>query len=165
LRRALNAHHAQQLGPALQRRALIHGCVRHNSVRDLRADRCHRVERVHGALENDTDTAPTEAAQRLGVHGQDVLAGEANLTAGDARGRLEQARDGIGDGALAAARLAGQAQHLAFTDLERDAVDGADRATSGQVLHAQVAHLQQRLTWGYRRRAQRRFVVTGGGLS
>ena len=117
-------------------------------VDDLLADRHHRVERVHGALEDHRDLAPAEAGELGVAHGEHVATAEADLAAGDDGGRVQDAGDGVGDGRLAAAGFAGQADDLAGPDGEGDAVDGAHRALCGQVLDAQVADVEERLIAG-----------------
>ena len=77
----------------------------------------------YGILEDDLRLA-AEPLQPLALRLGDVLA----LDADRARGRVEQADEQPGDGALAAAGLADEAERLAGGQLERDAVDRLHRA-------------------------------------
>ena len=63
-----------------------------------------------------------------------------DLAAGDAAGRIDQADHGQAGDGLAGAGFADHAQHLALGDVERDAVDGAQRAAAGDELDLQVTH-------------------------
>ena len=69
-----------------------------------------------------------------------------HLAAGDHGRRLQHAQDGVGDGRLAAARFAGQANDLAGANLERDAVDGPHRSARRQVFDLEVVDRDQRRT-------------------
>ena len=117
--------------------------MRLQCIHDVCADTDHGVERVHGALEDNAYLTPAEAAQRLGIHGHDILAAEEHLPARDLRRRLEQAGDGMRDGAFPAARLAGQAKDLPPAQGKRDVVDGPHRTARRQILHREVAHVEK----------------------
>ena len=78
------------------------------------------------------------------VHLQDVVAPEEDLAAGDDRRRPQDPHDRLRDRRLAAARLAGEAEDLAVGDGERDAVDRDGVAATGDVLHVQVADVEDR---------------------
>ena len=68
------------------------------------------------------------------------------------RRHVEQAHDRQRRHALAAARLADDAQRLAGHDREADAVDGPDGAVHDVEVGPQVADLEQRSPWHRRRR-------------
>ena len=75
----------------------------------------------------------------------DALAGEPDLAAGDAPGRVEQADDRRAGERLAGTRLADDAEHLAGRDRERDVVERQQRAAARRELDAQVADFEQRV--------------------
>jgi hypothetical protein len=64
----------------------------------------------------------------------------------DVTGRLDQPHDGECRDALAAARLAHDAEHTALVHRERDAVDGPDHSLFQLELCAEVCDLKQRLS-------------------
>ncbi len=109
------------------------------------ADRHARVQRRVGVLEDHLHLA-AHLAHLAAVQLGQVLAVEDDLAAG----RLVELQDGAAGGGLAAAGLADQAEGLALLDVERDAVDGLDRAdlaleddALGQrEVHDQVVDLQ-----------------------
>ena len=69
---------------------------------------------------------------------------EADLAAGDAARRIDEADDRRAGQRLSGARLADDAQHLARRDLERDVVDRAQRAVARRKLDAQARDREQR---------------------
>ena len=74
---------------------------------------------------------------------QHVLAAEQHLAADGARRALgQQAHDRQRGQALAAARFADQAQHLATAQREADAVDRLHHAAAQEEMRVQVAHLE-----------------------
>ena len=85
-------------------------------VDELVADAHDRVEHVHRALEDERDVAPAHAAQLLAAHADEVLAPEEDAAAGDLGRRLEDLQDGARERALAAARLAREAEDLPRCD-------------------------------------------------
>ena len=107
-------------------------------------DRHARVERGEGVLKNDLHVTP-HFAQRLRVHGGDVLAIESHL----AIAGLDQAQDATARGGLAATGLAHHAQGFPGSNAEADAVHGMhsvnftaeqpplDREVFGQALDLQ----------------------------
>ena len=113
-------------------------------IRELIADFHDRVERIHGALEDDGDPAPAELAQFRIIHFQDILAFEEDLPAGDQGRGMQDAQDGMGDGGFAAAGFAGQTDHFARLNGERNPIHRLDRSARGQVSHPQIPDIQQR---------------------
>src|SRR5205085_6469291 len=105
--------------------ALLNALVCAHRVDELVTDAHHGVERVHRALEDHRDVEPPELAQLLVALADEILTTEADAAAGDSSRRPQDLHDGVRDGRLAAARLAGQPEDLALSDVEVDAVDGA----------------------------------------
>ena len=104
------------LGQLLPLKGLVH----------LAADAQHRIEGGHGLLEDHGDLLAPDFLQLPLAHFGDVRPLVADFAAGDPAGLLQQAQDGAEGLALAAARLAHQAEGLPLEDLEGDAVHGAD---------------------------------------
>ena len=105
---------------------------------DDRANPLAWVERLVGILEDHLQ-APAELVHvALAVH---ALAVEGQLAG---RG-LDQAQHRPGEGRLAAARFADDAEDLPFAPIERDPVDGPGDAALDAELHRQVANLHQNL--------------------
>ena len=117
--------------------------VRLEHVDELVADPHDRVEHVHRALEDERDVPPADAPQLLLAHPDEVLAAEQDLAAGDLGRWLEDLQHGVREGALAAARFAGEPEDLAGRDRERDAVDGAHAPIAEHVLDGEVLEPQQ----------------------
>jgi hypothetical protein len=108
------------------------GAVHLHRLHDLAADRLHRVERVHGALEHHRDVLPAVRADGFLAPRQDVLPVQEHAAghAGAGRQQPHQRQDG---GRLAAAGLAHQAHPLARTKLEADPLNGVQLAAAGQI--------------------------------
>ena len=70
----------------------------------------------------------------------DAQAGQQDLAAGNASGRIDQADGRKARDGFAGAGFADHAQHLALGDLEGDAVDRAQRLAAGGELHLKVTH-------------------------
>ncbi|RIH82137.1 hypothetical protein Mrose_03458 [Calidithermus roseus] len=118
------------LGDALQQHPLGH----------LVAHPQHRVEGVHGPLEDHRDTLPAQAAPQLGLgEGRHFapLKAHTALVAGDVLG--QQAHQRHAQAGLAAARLPDQAQHLP-PGLEREGnpVHRPHRPLGGSVVQGEV---------------------------
>ncbi|ALP41937.1 putative peptide transport system ATP-binding protein [Aeromonas schubertii] len=105
----------------------------------------HRVERVHGGLEHHRHLLPAVIAQAALAVVQYVFPLEQDLATTDVGGRLVQPGYREGDGGLAAARLAGEAEDFAALDIKADRVDGAHVAALCDVVDAEVSHRQQGL--------------------
>ena len=108
-------------------------------------DRHARVERCERVLKNDLHVA-SHFAQRLRVHGGDVLAVEADLAAAG----LDQPQDAAARGGLAATGLAHHAQGFASGNAEADAVHGvhavdftAEQSPLDREIFGQALDLQQ----------------------
>lgn len=140
----------QQLLGALDRLIAGHaGVVGQEHVAELLLHAQHGVERIHGGLEHHARLAPAVAAQPLVIEAEDVLSLEQDLAAADVGGRLVQPGHREGDRGLAAAGLAGEAEHLTRHDVKADRIDGAHVAALGDVVDAELAHRQQGLLHGH----------------
>jgi hypothetical protein len=89
--------------------------VQQQGFRDLVADGEDGVERRHRLLEDHRDSVAAQLSQGARVETDEVLALEQDAPAGDAARRLrDEAQEGKGRHRLAAARLADEAQALAW---------------------------------------------------
>jgi hypothetical protein len=127
---------------------------------DDRADLLARVERAVGVLEDDLDLA----AQRYQLAAAKL--GNVDAVVKDFAGRrLLQPQDAAAHRGFAAAALANQAQRLAASDRQVDAVDRLDVANMAardhplgdREMHLEAAHFEQR------RRLARRILRSAGG--
>ena len=110
----------------------------------LAACREHGIERAHRLLE---DHADLRAAQRahLGLRqGQQLAPLESDAAAGDLAGGRHQTHDAQRRHALAATRLADQAEDAAGLERERHPVDGPGRTGGGGKDHAEIADFEKR---------------------
>jgi hypothetical protein len=135
----------EQLARACQSRLLRDALVRAHHVDELVADTHDRVERVHRALKDHRDVAPPVAAQLLALLRDEVVAAEEDAAARNARRRPQDLHHGVGDGALAAARLACEAHDLACMDGQVDGVDRTHAPVAGRVLDGELPQLDDRL--------------------
>ena len=145
--RRRDADEVEQLDRALRApRARDSPRCRRSTSRDLVADREDRVERRHRLLEDERDLAPADAAQMR-------VAGAASRSTPVEAARAARRRASRGSSreqrhrgdALAAARLADDAEHLARREREREPVDGVHGAVVGLEAHREVADVEQRL--------------------
>src|SRR6185437_5627231 len=127
--------------------------VRMDRVEQLGLDPEYRVERVHRALEDDRDLPPAHPAQLGVIHREQVdrvaargdpAAAVADAAAGDQGRRAEQAGGAVGEGGLARAALAAQADHFPGVQAEAYPLDRAHVAAWRAVGDGQVADLQDR---------------------
>ena len=96
-----------------------------------------------GVLEDDGEMA-AQAAQGAGFYDEEVEAGCVSWVVDDLTGgRLDEAKDYAGDGALAGAGFPDKAECFAATERKGDVIDDAD----GAVLLTQVDNLEQRRGW------------------
>ena len=115
----------------------------------LVADGVEGGQRAHGFLEDQADVAAADAAHLRAVDGElgqvdDGVVGAAqqDFAADDAAGALDDAQDGAGGDAFAAAGFADDAQRAAGEDVERGAVHRSDCAFVGEEVGVQVANLK-----------------------
>ena len=119
---------AQQLQRSRPRRAGADVEMGQDGLDDLLAHGVKRVEAGQGVLEDRSDTASPDAADRLVGEAVDTFSGEADRAGGDTPRRLQEADDRVAGERLAGARFAHHAEHLAARDGKRDAVDRNQRA-------------------------------------
>ena len=111
----------------------------------LPADRVERIERGQRVLEDGADRAAAHPPHLLVGQVVDAPAVEADLAAGDAPGRVEQADDRRAGQRLARARLADDAQDLARRDRERDVVEREQGPAARGELDPEMADVKQRV--------------------
>ena len=118
--------------------------MRAHRFHDLLADGEHRVERGHRFLEHHRDAGPADALHAgIGKAGE-YLTVEAHLAGRHACRRLrQQAHDGEGGDALAAAGFADDAEDFALVEAEADVFDGGDFAARGLEGGGEVADFKQ----------------------
>ena len=168
-----NAHHFQHL---LRLSAHLGGAlvaVQPDDLGDLLAHGDDRVQGGHGVLEDHRDALAAHVVHLFLAQFQKVPAVEPDSAVLDhGRRLLEHAQYGPGDGRLARAGLAHQAQHLALFQLQGDVVDRMNRLRFRHIFDGQIVDLQKslvivhdcRLTssaWGRGRRAGRRPAGSG----
>ena len=115
-----------------------------DGIFDLAADARHRIERVHRALGDECDLGQTAAAHLVFGEGEEVDAIEQDLAADDLAGRLDQAHDREGNGGLAGAGLADQAESLSGLQRKADAVHGLDWAAGGGEMDFKFSNIERR---------------------
>src|SRR6266542_4231627 len=123
---------------------------------DLAANGEDRIERGHRLLEDEGDRAAAHAPELARRHGEQIATLEHGLAADD-RGLGQQADERHARDALAAARLADDAEHLALAEREGQPVDRVHGSVVGVEADREVRYLEQRL------RHQR--VVRGSRMS
>ena len=105
----------------------------------------HRVQARHRVLEDHRDVPPAELAHVVLRQGHEVEAVEQDRPPSiRPAGFGQQPHDREVRHALAAARLADEAERLARLELERDAVHGMDRALVGTKPDDQVVDVEER---------------------
>ena len=97
--------------------------VQGGDFRQLAADGHHRVEAAHRVLVDHGDLASADGAERGVVEAGHVAALEQDAPGDEAAGAAEIAHDGEGDGGLAGAGFADEAERLALVDGEAEAGD------------------------------------------
>src|SRR5512132_663798 len=116
---------------------------------DLAADGEHRVQARHRVLEDHRDLAPPDLAQ-LGVgETQQVAASEHRRAVRDLSSAREDAHQRERGHALAAARLADDAERFTGGDVEADAVAGMHRPATSPEPDLEVLDGEERLAAGH----------------
>ncbi len=140
-------HHAFHVGhvdPAQRLRALLvrflalQPAVDDQRLGHLVADHHARVERRHRLLVDHRDVGPAQLAQLLLGAAAQLLAFEQDMPVRDKAVWPEEVHDREGHRALAAARLAHEAEVLALADVERDVPDRVDMPLARLVADRQV---------------------------
>src|SRR5262249_22226818 len=158
LLRARHADVGEHLDRAGARLGAVDLLVQDDRLHDLGADCVDRAERGHRLLEDHRDLGAADradlAALRVQVGQPDRRGGavlalvEDDLAADDLTRVGDDAQNRLGGHALAAARLADDAERLAATDVESDAVERLDRALAQEEVSLDVAELDEWLGHG-----------------
>ena len=106
----------------------------------LIANPVERIEARQRILENHPDPFAPDAAHFFRRQIVDPQAGEIDLAARDAAGPVDQADDGEPCHGFSGAGFADHAQHLAFGDIEGNAVDRMQHLMAGGEFDPQVTH-------------------------
>src|SRR5918992_1564053 len=123
----------------------VHAKVRLERLADLSADGQDRVQRGHRVLEDHCDLPATDLPQLRVVELQQVLPAEHGGPARHAPVASEDPEQRERGHALAAARLADDAECLTWGDVEGDAVDRVDQAAPRPELDVEILDRQERL--------------------
>ena len=126
--------------------------VQAHRLGDLPADAEDRVERGHWVLEDHRDPVAAELLHASLRQVRELDPVEAHRPVDDPSRGLQQSHDAERGDRLPAPGLADDAEDLAGTNVERDALDGLDGAAARREVGVQVADLQQRLAQRGRRR-------------
>jgi hypothetical protein len=161
LQPSLGAGHArqpEQFDRPLAGRRRRHPVVQADGLGDLVADGVHRTEGGHRLLEHQRHVAPPDGPHLppLGVEAGQVALGpvgepEDDLPPHDAPRALDDAQDGAGGDALAAAALADEAERPAGVDVEARPVHRQGRPVRVEEGRPQVAHREEGRPGGVRR--------------
>ena len=118
--------------------------MRQDRLGQLIADPQQRIEAGQRILEDDADPPPADLAHPLPAADCRCARRREDLAAGDPAGRIEQADDGEAGERFAGAGFADDAEHLAWRDVERDAVERGQRPLPGGEFHLEIANRKQR---------------------
>ncbi len=139
-----DADRLEQLDRALRRIAVTDAEVVLDAFGHLAFDRQHRVQRGDGVLEDHRHVAAAHAAHLSFGQLQQVAAHELDAAGdGGVVHHAHETEDGQGADALAATRLAHEADHLAGGDGEGDAVDGVDHPLLALEGDGEIAHVEE----------------------
>ena len=144
--------HVEQFDRAGAGGALAQAHVQQDRLGDLVADGVMLAEAGHRLLEDQCDLRPADAAHRRLRQGREVdrraaaLRAQQDLPAHHPAGAVDDAQDGAGGDALAAAALANHAEGAALEHVEIDAIHGAHDALAAMELGMQVADGQDRVS-------------------
>src|ERR1700732_1370727 len=114
--------------------------MRLDGLDDLVANAIERIEAGERILKDHADPLSPDPAHFFGRQILDPQARQKDLAARDAAGRIDQADHGEARDRFAGAGFADHAEYLALGDIERNAVNAAQRAAAGRELHLKVAH-------------------------
>jgi hypothetical protein len=132
------SHQTQQLTEMIPALGLAreHALVRVQNVLDLPAYRQHRVERVHRGLENHSHISRAQCIEFGFVHRRQASAAEPDLARDDPARRRDDIQQRVGQGRLAATRLADDRMNLTGANLQADVLDCTDiTECDSQVVH------------------------------
>ena len=160
-RRVRNADARQELDHAIpDGAARQRGVVDADRFRNLTADAPHRIERRHRVLKDHRQLAAANGAHRIEREARNIAATQPDFAAHDPQARRQQPHDGQHRDALARAGLAHQPEHVIRRDIERDAVDQANRALGGSASTTRSRTDRSGLAVGHRSQVRMR----GGAL-
>ena len=123
--------------------------VDHDRLGDLIADTMDRIHRGHRVLEDHRDLFPAEPLQFPLLQVEQVAAPVENLSRQPGARTAREAEDRQRCHALAGARFADDAEHLAGLDLEADVVDCSYDTFVCRELNLEVANTEESV--GHRR--------------
>ena len=141
---AIKTHYPKEPDDKVKSR-VVDLLVRLDRLDDLLADPVHRVQRRHRVLEDHPDLGAPVLLHLLLGHCQKVGALVAHRPPEAGVDVARQPHDRHCGHALARARLADDAEHLAALELERHAVDGAHDTVFGDEVDVEVVDLQEAL--------------------
>ena len=126
---------------------LVEPAVEAQRLRDLIPDCIDGVQRAHRLLEDHRNVVSPERPHAALAGPDELLPAEPDRASfHDARRRLgEESEDRQRGDRLATSGLADDADRLARTDLEGNAVDGLRHPLVGEEVRAEVAHREERL--------------------
>src|SRR4051794_16480826 len=122
--RRWNADFGEQVDSAAAGGVLGQVQMRSDRLDDLVTDPVERIERGEGILEDHADAFSPDTAHLLRRQIVDAQARQADLTARDAAGWIDQTDHREPGNGFSSAGFADHTQHLALGDVEGDAVDG-----------------------------------------
>ena len=137
----------EQLEGARSRDPRGHVAMQLHRFDELLPDRVHGVQRRHRILEDHRHLVAANPAQLARLRGQQVLALPQGLAARDRVLSRVQAHDRQAGHALAAARLAHDAEGLSLLDRERDAVDRLEDAVLSAEGRTKVLYFEKCHGW------------------
>ena len=109
---------------------------------DLQTHVPHGVERALGLLEDHADPVAPDLAQILLRAAHQILALEHDVALDDPAVAAQEIHDPESDGALTAAGLAHDAQHLAGIYFKTDAIHSADNPVFGIKISFKITYFQ-----------------------
>ncbi len=141
-RRVGHVDPVEHLDAAPRRLRVADAAVDGQHLLHLVAQAHRRVERLHRVLVDHGDLVAAQLAQLLAALAQQLLPLELDAAALDVAIGPQEVDHRPGGRALAAARLADDAERLAAGDLERDVLDRLDLAAADLISHGQVLDLE-----------------------
>jgi len=145
LGRCWNSDLGEELDGPSARRPPTEPLVPPERLGDLVADREDRVQGGRRLLEDHRDRGPADALQFPLGQAEEIAPLEQHSAAGDPPRRLRhEAEDRKCGHALAAARLADDAQHFSRVEVEGHAVDRNEAPPFGRQLRREVPHRENR---------------------
>ena len=151
LPRRRDLHQLQHFERAFHCAGTIEAEMQRHGLRNLVADREHRIEARHRLLEDHRDVGAAQLAHRASpqlreIDEASIARAKQYLAANDAAGRIRyEAHDRKTGHRFAGAGFADDRQRLAWEQRERDVLDRLHDTVVGEEMRLQVADLQQGL--------------------